>query len=135
MANQAILEYISSTNQTAYTSSKKARSWYLVTTGIVSTGGHWAMGKVVALERDSPHNHASMKCMSCGHKWEAVSPSPCPMVYFECPECGCDGGMKQGMCEPESHNGVWVCNCGCSVFEIYRGAGAFCINCGTVQNW
>lgn len=90
--------------------------------------------KVVDFKREVPHNQGKVKCHSCGHVWWAVVPAPDPMVFMECPECGCDGGMKQGMVEI-SDEYVWECDCGCTVFEIYEKHGAFCVNCGQVQRW
>lgn len=84
--------------------------------------------------RRDPHNSASVKCISCGHEWVAVIPSPRPMVHLECTNCGCDGGMKQGTVEMPGKN-VWECNCGSQAFAIYENIGAFCINCGQVQSW
>lgn len=92
------------------------------------------MGKVAEIADFRPHNTASMRCMSCGHEWQSVASSPDPMVYVECPECGCDGGMKQGMCEIPGAD-RWECHCGCQAFEIYAEHGTFCINCGQAHTW
>lgn len=93
------------------------------------------MSKVVDLAqaRDDrkPHVSGECFCLSCGHKWVQVEPTPAEgITWIDCPACMRKmGRYKFRFVKADAF--YWECSCGCDIFKLYRDAKvAMCPNCG-----
>ncbi len=97
------------------------------------------MGAVVSLsqrrEEKIPRNAGWAKCIGCGHRWMAVSPTvEGPQPWMGCPSCSAEKGIFVAPCLPEDGVEIWRCACGSEFFVILRGT-FMCANCGVHQKF
>lgn len=99
------------------------------------------MGEVVKFGKDDtrePTMTGPAKCVSCKHKWAAVSPIGVT-TDLECPNCGAMKGIRETLVSVPDGSELWTCNCGCDAFRVAGENGKFlamfCINCGASQDF
>lgn len=85
---------------------------------------------VVNLADRRPHLQGKVRCMNCGHIWEAVA--PVGTFTFDCPQCDSHRGLWDAQCEPEPGKPWWTCNCGNNFFYI-QPLRICCAACGAPQ--
>lgn len=90
------------------------------------------MSNVTNISDYRPHKSGLAICLHCSHEWAAVS--QINVHNLECPECGLEKGVYQGLASPPEGSLVYECECGCQRFEILI-SGAFCINCGQTHTF
>ena len=72
------------------------------------------------------------QCLLCKHEWDAEIETG--ITYFECPVCSSEKGHFVGPCGPPDDVGVYVCNCGNSLF-VLTDIGHMCPNCGIYNHY
>jgi len=89
--------------------------------------------KIISLDQhrleNSPHLSGEARCVSCGHKWIAVT-SIGDYSGIECPVCKLMKGILIYGVEPDI---TWTCKCGCDVFCLSGKGNLLCWQCGLAQ--
>lgn len=94
------------------------------------------MGEIVTLKLPGERwATGPLLCLGCRHKWTA-SYKP-PKEQFECPACGLDKGVVEGLYQGAPGDSKWVCACGNSYFEYVIPSRAkphlLCVACGDAK--
>lgn len=94
------------------------------------------MADIINLDKErgarEPHLSGRAICLQCRYAWVAVV--PVGRDAFDCPECGLEKGVMQGLVQPQEGEPIWQCHCGCEMFYIPASGFPTCVMCGTEQS-
>lgn len=75
-----------------------------------------------------PHISGPIRCLACKSEWIGIMPAG--TLTLECPECGCQKAVLNGIVSPPPGSSFLVCSCENERFMILEDGTIFCDVCG-----